>query len=202
METPDKIVFNTNYNKGKLVTFYHEDHIKLFNIDCLNCHKNENCIKCHDVQKTSIKRIMDKNNTISAANKLEIKHKICSSCHKKADCSKCHSGEQKEPFNHFVSAGWKLNKFHIKLACTKCHGISGEFKKLNTRCVSCHNDFKPGKFDHRITDIVLDETHKEASCEDCHVNKNFGSAPTCTNCHDDKSFPKNVPGNYLKTSKN
>ncbi len=201
VETPGKIVFTTNYNKGKLVTFYHNEHINIFKIDCVNCHKNENCIKCHDVQKTSKRQIMALNIPISANNKLDIKHKICISCHQKDDCSKCHSNQPKAPFNHFVTAGWKLNKFHIKLVCTKCHGTSGEFKKLSTGCISCHDDFKPGKFDHKITDVVLDEIHKEASCEDCHIDKNFASAPTCTNCHDDKTFPKNVPGNYLKNNK-
>ena len=49
--TPQILTYNTNTPKGKLVTFYHNDHTSLFGFECADCHKNEGCIKCHSVKK-------------------------------------------------------------------------------------------------------------------------------------------------------
>jgi DnaJ-class molecular chaperone len=100
-----------------------------------------------------------------------------------------------------MATGWPLNKFHDHLECSKCHGYKNEFVKLNNKCESCHPNFEPGKFDHSITGLELDENHKEASCTDCHQTKDF-SNPTCTNCHDDKSYPKDKPGKFVKVTRN
>ena len=50
---PTKLVYETKSDKGKFVTFYHDDHTKKFGLSCTTCHKQESCTKCHDVNKTS-----------------------------------------------------------------------------------------------------------------------------------------------------
>ncbi|MHB8580255.1 MAG: cytochrome c3 family protein, partial [Ignavibacteriaceae bacterium] len=98
------------------------------------------------------------------------------------------------PFNHEIRTGWALNRFHAKLSCTKCHGTSYKFTKLDNKCVSCHKDWKAGMFKHEITGLKLDKNHTDADCGDCHINKDFSKPPSCSNCHEDKSFPKDKPG--------
>jgi DnaJ-class molecular chaperone len=104
-----------------------------------------------------------------------------------------------EPFNHKISTGWALNKFHEDLECIKCHK-SGKFVKLDNSCTSCHSNFAAG-FDHSATGLKLDETHAELECSDCHSEKDFSKLPDCSNCHDDKSFPKDKPGKLFKITK-
>ena len=55
LKPPVKIVFRTFTTEGKIVTFYHKEHIDRFGLKCADCHKNEVCISCHDVEK--IKKI-------------------------------------------------------------------------------------------------------------------------------------------------
>ncbi len=192
VEEPTKVVYKTNSNKGKMVTFFHNQHTKLFSIDCVSCHKNESCIKCHDLQKSSQK------NKLSSTASFNEKHQKCFTCHKNDSCTKCHSDKEMQPFNHAASAGWALNRFHENLTCQKCHGNTNEFKKLNTACASCHNNFVSGKFDHKITGLKLDEIHSENSCEDCHLENNFAAKPSCDNCHEGFSYPNKIPGAKVK----
>jgi len=186
---PTKMVFETNSDKGKIVTFFHNEHNKLFRINCSNCHNQDNCINCHDVnkQKNSV-------NPIIAKKSLEEHHKPCNSCHAGNSCTKCHRDSEMSPFNHGKSTGWALNSFHSKLECTNCHGNSTPIKKLDRNCTSCHKNFTKGKFDHKVAGLTLSEEHKELDCKDCHINSDFNKAPSCKNCHDDKTYPANSPG--------
>jgi hypothetical protein len=190
---PTKIVFETNYGKGKIVTFFHNDHTEKFSITCITCHKQESCTKCHDLSKnanTSIK-------TIKESKTLEEHHQKCYGCHKNNECLTCHLTKVSEPFDHATQTGWALNKFHNKLNCVKCHGETMPFKKLDSKCVSCHQNWNKDTFKHSITGLQLNETHSELSCEDCHIDKNFVVKPYCNNCHEDYSFPKQRPGKLV-----
>jgi DnaJ-class molecular chaperone len=106
-----------------------------------------------------------------------------------------------EPFNHKISTGWALGKYHEKLECAKCHGISNKFTKLNNNCVSCHKNFAAGSFKHEKTGLKLDELHIDFDCKDCHTSGNFSDKTDCSGCHDDKSYPKDKPGTLVKLSK-
>ena len=196
---PTKIVYETSYSDGMLVTFYHQDHTKIFNIRCTSCHKEESCNRCHDVKKVSEGNQPVLGEYIKVRRPKEEQHKPCFNCHQDDPCIKCHRNKEASIFNHNLSTGWPLNRFHEHLECTKCHGYNNEFVKLNNECKSCHPNFEPGKFDHSITGLQLDENHKEASCSDCHQMKDF-SNPVCTNCHVDKNYPKDVPGRLIKKS--
>jgi len=191
---PTKLVYETNSDKGKFVTFYHNDHTKKFGLSCTTCHKQESCTKCHDVNKSS----NDKTKTVSTKKTFEDQHKNCISCHSKEEnCSKCHNEKILEPFDHGKKTGWALNKFHINLSCVKCHGSKLPYKKVDNKCSSCHQDWNNENFKHSVTGLQLDEIHIEVSCEDCHAENNFTKKPSCDGCHEDFSFPKQKPGKIV-----
>ncbi len=200
---PGKLVYQTNSDKGKMVTFFHSDHTKLFGMDCVSCHKNDNCVNCHSANKTSGE--IKKTSTSSLKKSFEEQHKNCISCHKQDDCKTCHADKELSPFNHGISTGWALNKYHDKLSCQKCHGSGTKFGKLDSKCESCHKDFTSGSFDHKVTGLVLDETHSSFECSDCHSQNNFSKKPDCSNCHEPEyTFPQKKPGRIVQpvTKKN
>jgi len=206
---PAKLVYETNYNKGKIVTFYHDQHVNLFGSGCISCHQKENCTRCHDKEKNLSRFSGTTSAPIKLVKSKTEHHQPCFKCHADDDCTKCHLGKAMDPFNHKISTGWALNKFHEKLECAKCHvvhpdkvgGSSNKFVKLNNNCTSCHSNFAAGSFNHSVTGLKLDETHAELECSDCHTENNFSKAPDCSNCHDDKSFPKDKPGSLVKITK-
>ncbi|MBK7630909.1 MAG: hypothetical protein IPJ23_09430 [Ignavibacteriales bacterium] len=192
---PTKLVYETKSDKGKFVTFYHDDHTKKFGLSCATCHKQESCTKCHDVNKTD----KNKNQKVVTKKTFEEQHKNCISCHSKVDnCNNCHDQKVTEQFNHGNKTGWALNKFHINLTCTKCHGSALPYKKLNNKCESCHQTWNSENFKHTVTGLQLDETHSDFGCEDCHLENNFSVKPSCVNCHDDYTYPKQKPGKLVK----
>ncbi len=194
---PEKIIFKADSTGGKRVVFFHREHYKTFGFACADCHKDELCIKCHDVnnsfngEKTSLKL-----NTKDSEKK---SHAKCNSCHSiKESCSICHNKTGQDLFNHGKKTGWALKRYHNKLKCMVCHGNKKQFKKLNTQCSSCHGDWDAQNFDHKVTGLALDENHIDNECGDCHLGKNFSVPPSCNNCHDNKHYPKDKPGKPIK----
>ncbi len=188
VKRPVVLTFETKYNSGKIVTFNHDEHITTFGLDCVKCHTDEGCAKCHS------------KNTVPAQTKqsLQDKHNKCSKCHDvKNNCQFCHADQKRGLFDHQTVAGWKLNRFHVKLSCDKCHTEKGKFSKLNTECSSCHTKWTQENFDHKITGLQLDENHQANECETCHVEKDF-SKPVCTNCHENYKYPEKKPGKLIK----
>jgi hypothetical protein len=186
---PMKLVYNTSYEKGKLVTFFHNEHTNLYNLECKNCHKEESCAKCH----TTAPPLKDEKV------KLEVKHKICKNCHDtKVGCESCHSKKELEPFNHLARTGFILKSYHLKLSCIKCHETKSVFTGLNSSCKSCHSGWDSETFDHTVTGLLLDEIHTEFDCVDCHTNEDYSQKPSCKGCHDDMSYPANKPGKLVK----
>lgn len=199
---PAKVVYETNYNRGKIVTFFHDEHTKIFGAGCINCHKQENCSKCHDKNNPAPVEQQVPGRSFKIHKTPDQHHKPCFTCHKNDDCNLCHLDKPAGPFNHEVRTGWALNKFHQKLSCTKCHTSTGmdthdEFTKLDNKCQSCHKNFTTGKFDHKITGLKLNDNHKDLDCSSCHEKEDFSKNPACVSCHDDKSFPKNLPGELV-----
>lgn len=183
---PLKRVYQTEYEDGPVVTFFHEAHSRQYGLRCEDCHKDESCSRCHD---TSGKFKAPEKDT----------HDNCISCHKKdidENCTKCHDTKERAAFDH-ARVGWKLNKHHASLSCKSCHK-GGKFTRLSTKCTSCHKNFKAGLFDHRVTGLILDENHIENDCSDCHRNENFSKKPVCTDCHDDYTYPAQKPGTLKK----
>lgn len=198
---PGKVVYETNYNKGKFVTFFHNEHNKIFGAECINCHKQESCAKCHDKNNPAPAQQPAPGMPFKIHKTADQHHKPCFTCHKNDNCNLCHLDKPAGPFNHESRTGWALNKFHQKLSCSKCHTSSSKsldthtaFAKLDNKCQNCHKNFAAGKFDHKVTGIKLSENHKDLDCSSCHEDEDFSKAPSCKSCHDDKSYPKNRPG--------
>ncbi len=194
IEEPKKIIFETDYKQGKIVTFFHDEHISVFGAKCINCHQQENCTKCHDKGETAAAKTSGDNMIVKIKKSPAQHHQPCFSCHQDDKCTTCHKQTESGPFDHAQNTGWALNRFHQKLSCSKCHGTSGKFVKLNPECTSCHSNFEQGKFEHSVTGLKLDETHSAFECAECHQKRDFSKPPSCAGCHDDKSYPKNKPG--------
>ncbi|MCX7797618.1 MAG: hypothetical protein N2249_03235 [Melioribacter sp.] len=190
IKAPNKITYTTNATAGKQVTFYHNEHVNLFNYECGDCHKNDNCVKCHS-----------KINTVSTSKKSTKElHNKCSNCHdtnSKVNCSFCHSEKEKGPFNHLVRTGFDITKFHSKLSCSRCHTTKNKFSGLSNECSFCHGKWSWDNFNHKITGFILDETHGELECNSCHKEPTY-SKLDCSDCHEDKSYPKDKPGRLIK----
>lgn len=198
--TPTKIVYDTDSEEGKLVTFFHNEHNEHFNFKCEDCHQNELCIKCHDVTKIDQANESGERVFRASHKSMEDSHLMCSGCHKIEDkCSSCHGIEEKKPFNHGISTGWALKRYHESLKCQTCHGSKKQFTKLDSNCKSCHEYWSSENFNHSVTGVNLDETHKELECSDCHHELNYTATPVCVDCHEDEfSFPNKVPGRLIK----
>lgn len=190
--SPVKVTFETpNAKAGKMVTFFHDEHVNLFGLECGTCHSNETCVKCHDTKKS----------TQAVKISVEEHHKVCSKCHDtKSSCNLCHQNKPAAGFNHFAKTGFDISKFHSKLNCSRCHTQKSKFGGLNKECSSCHGAWTQENFRHGVTGLELDEIHKELECENCHTDKSY-SKPVCESCHDDKSFPKDKPGKLINSKR-
>ncbi len=184
---PVKRVYTTPYKPGPIVTFHHMEHIELFNLRCVDCHKKEDCGYCHDLeQKTIVKKTQAQ------------VHAVCNDCHADDRCAKCHDNRERPAFVH-ADTGWPMNRFHRGLECRACHPTGTRIAKLNTDCNACHSGWNETNFSHAITGLLLDETHSEIECETCHLKRNFAVKPVCTECHDDgRTYDETPPGEFVK----
>ena len=193
IKVPTKIIYKTSKQNGTIVTFFHNEHTDLFGFECKNCHREESCVKCHDLTKSLTKKEIS----------VEEKHKNCmrASCHNtqdKTQCENCHLINELPPFNHKIRTGFELKKYHDELSCTACHKIKTVFTGLTNSCTSCHSSWKSETFNHKVTGVALDEIHIEFDCSDCHNGNDYSKTPSCENCHDDKTYPKDRPGKQIK----
>ena len=187
---PIKKVYYTPYETGPVVTFYHKEHIELFGLRCVDCHQEENCAYCHDLQKSANLRKTDE----------EI-HAICSNCHGTSKCSKCHDREERPAFTH-ADTGWPHNRFHAKLDCRGCHPTGRRISKLDTKCATCHGGWNKANFSHSIVGLQLDENHVGVDCTECHVDKQYQNKPDCASCHDDnRDYIISPPGKKIDLAK-
>ena len=182
-------VWTTPYKAGPIVTLHHQEHIDLFGLKCVDCHKQENCSYCHDLQKENR---VDKTD--------EEIHAICNDCHQSDPCSKCHDTGEKPAFTHASNGNWILNRFHQGLSCRACHPTGRKIGPLSTKCANCHGGWNQANFQHAVTGLQLDDIHTELDCSDCHESLVYGRIPKCYNCHDDcRNHEDAPPGEYVQT---
>lgn len=188
---PDLKIYNTSNANAPTVTFFHSNHSHFYCLKCSDCHRDDPCVRCH-YQGTGVVSTIEEES--------DVMHHKCSACHNvdnANECSKCHSKAEKKGFDHGRDAGWVLNVYHSKLSCDSCHPKNKRIRKLDRSCLSCHNNWNAQNFNHAIVGLELDETHREAECSDCHIDRKFDVKPTCANCHDET--PAGKPGKQTKS---
>jgi hypothetical protein len=179
---PNIEIYHTPYVAAPVVTFFHKEHIELFGLRCVDCHRQENCSRCHDLDKSKV----------TVAHSAADTHALCNDCHRDDPCAKCHDTKQRPKFQH-ASTGWTLNRFHRELDCRACHPSGQRITRLDNSCNACHSGWTTTNFRHAVTGLQLDELHREFDCENCHVEREFSVAPSCDGCHGDGRTPADVP---------
>jgi hypothetical protein len=183
IEVPDTRIYEIKeLEKTPFVTFHHKDHTELFGLKCTDCHKRDNCMRCHDVGQHESRVRVDP-------------HEDCKRCHQQdpmnPNCAFCHKAKIVDRFSHKASTGFALNGFHKILGCKACHKEPGMFSALDRTCTSCHaGEWPPETLDHAGIGVVFAEDHETFECEDCHGD-GLGEALTCNACHEDdrSTFP-------------
>ena len=182
IEAVPSYTYQTPYEEGPVVSFHHNDHVEMFDLKCVDCHRGDSCSSCHHgAGETSQRARLDHVTT-------------CCSCHGERDCGFCHHQTAKPNFEHTRTAGWALEPYHTGVSCQICHGEPQDFRTPSDKCASCHIHWEEGGFDHQATGLVLNEDHVDLDCRDCHLEMDFLRQPSCEDCHDDAMLPDNLPG--------
>lgn len=186
---PARIVRETAYDDGKLVTFYHNEHVALFGLECADCHSSESCVRCHQKGK--------KATAVPLAATLG--HESCERCHNVSEnCNLCHGAEPKPGFNHQRRTGWALKQYHEQLNCNRCHTKKNVFTGLSSDCATCHKPWTFENFRHAVVGLALDRSHAELPCDVCHTDVQFAAKPSCESCHEGYNYPAKSPGKRVK----
>ncbi|MEK6677468.1 MAG: cytochrome c3 family protein [Planctomycetota bacterium] len=193
IKPPDTEIFSATAApmSGTKIVFRHSEHTARFGLKCVECHHEDNCLRCHNSEKVQ-----------RTAERTPVEHhQPCFSCHHneaRNPCERCHVSEGQAPpppFDH-ASVGWPLSRYHRDKSCRSCH-VTVPFGKLNTKCDSCHKNWTSSSFDHAVTGQQLNDVHSRFDCVDCHLSRRFESPPTCSECHEgdnDIAFPAKRPG--------
>ncbi|MCB9867615.1 MAG: hypothetical protein H6816_13400 [Phycisphaerales bacterium] len=200
---PDTKIYKTRV-EGKPPTevlFRHQEHIKRYGLTCAECHREDNCARCH--QDAASRQPRERT--------LADHHRPCMQCHENvnpgkdgAKCEVCHYDRRSgppRPFEHTIT-DLPLMKYHRSNTCRECH-VTVPFAKLNPECGSCHDSWTQANFKHEITGQILDERHGDLDCTDCHADRAYTAPPTCNECHESEGddaviFPKKRPGPVVR----
>jgi len=152
------------------------DFDKAIKSSCVSCHKfndvhagknGSDCQQCH--VETQWKKVSF-SHTKNTDFKLEGKH---------ADllCESCHRGEIDDP---------------LESQCISCHKLDDVHKQQQgTKCESCHNPEgwqDEVRFNHELTSFPLLGMHALASCQSCHLTREYiDTKSECIDCHDPDS---------------
>jgi hypothetical protein len=128
-------------------------------------------------------------------------HHKCAACHdiqSEAGCGKCHTGQPRTAFSHAVATGFELSPYHGVLTCASCHPAGKRISRPESACNDCHGSWDSETFQHAVVGLKLSEDHADLDCEDCHADRRFEQPPTCVDCHDEKAYPRDKPGEPVK----
>ena len=151
----------------------------------------------------------------------------CVACHRKIDddkghkgrygpkCDTCHNEKEwtsSPRFNHDRDTKYRLLDKHRDTKCDACHvAAQGNIyqKKLETRCIACHQKddkhknqlgnkcedchnarkWQDSPYDHNKSRYPLTASHAKVECKKCHATPAYRDTPSsCNGCHekDDK----------------
>ena len=85
------------YEPNKAI-FRHKEHVRSYRLRCAECHREDNCNRCHGEGKSHVQRTRT----------VQDHHKPCLECHRNYSCARCHFGEGQpppRPFDH-AQTGW------------------------------------------------------------------------------------------------
>ena len=122
IKIPVRMVYTTSKLPNPIVTFQHIEHLELFEFDCVDCHKDDNCSNCHDQSATA--QFSSSNANV---------HELCSGCHDlkedcpETDCVLCHNATAQDPVFHQI-VGNTLPKYCERLGCSGCHAEEQEWR--------------------------------------------------------------------------
>ena len=109
----------------------------------------------------------------------------CAQCHANTACADCHDRTRRgQPADRRLRVPEDPETDHAR--CAACHEQDA--------CARCHADAPRPAFDHARHGIALDEDHADAACAECHLKGNYRAKPDCASCHDDKTYPRDLPG--------
>lgn len=174
------------YHTGRpgvpVVTFHHDDHVRVFGVACADCHQEDTCDRCHGADTSH--RVVDR-------------HRDCTNCHASSDCVTCHDVDVKASFDHKVVSGWDLGDGHSGVLCADCHGLTlgaEPGSATSTRCIACHQIVHAAGAEAEPTGVALLGSHALFDCVQCHTGAGNRQRPSCGGCHDQMTFPEYSPG--------
>ena len=180
-----RYVYEMDYDDGPIVTFHHTDHVNMYGLECVDCHKGDACESCHNVGAVALMS--------------DQPHEACETCHEGNDCIICHKSSIAPAFSHVSRTGWELGSQHTDLECSKCHGPTDAFQIPSSSCGKCHQSWDVDNFNHQVTGLSLNEEHSTFECESCHNDAAYDLSPTCDACHDDEiAYPDFLPGEVIR----
>lgn len=185
---PITIAYDTPNAAAPVATFHHEDHVKKFGAQCVDCHRDDSCSRCHDASPA-------RGAVLMARPTGEVMGS-CSACHNESKCRMCHDQTERPQFDHTERTGWSLEPHHAALQCCQCHGEVKEFSSPTRSCHACHAQHRrtlPG--DPAVQTIAASDPG-DMDCLSCHaaVRDRLAHATTvhrpaalkdgCSSCHD------------------
>lgn len=204
-EGPNTLLMNMAAEHYGQVVFPHKAHAEMSatGAGCAECHHEategrpmRKCGECHAATR--------QRNDLDLPDLRGAIHRQCIACHQRWDpsnrCGACHAARTDDApaaarpaADTHSLAGSALCRMHNSLTCDACHRTSRSFQQGSLTCDACHAGWQK-TFDHARTGLALDDTHREASCTDCHTDKMFSAPPSCAACHTDKTYPAALPG--------
>lgn len=182
LSTAETFTYQTSYEPIPVVTFHHEDHARVFGLDCVDCHQGASCDTCHGPQPTV---------------RTVVHEEMCFACHANKRCTFCHGLGEHRRFDHVQTTGWSLMPKHADVPCAGCHGPDPALEPPPSEsCRACHRASADGDFDHASVGVPLEGDHAYFECVACHHGRVEGGTATCTDCHADMDYPDAIPGRF------
>ena len=187
---------------------------KKYEPDCKQCHvrlrdttQKQLCMDCHEPIGNDVQKKKGFHGKNKKANSSDCK--VCHTEHKGRDARIVWL--EKDQFDHSRTDYPLLGK-HLRIECNDCHKKDKKFREAPSACIACHKDDdahnnKLGKkcqdchspkawtseqFDHDKTKFKLKFSHKQVTCDLCHIGNKYKDTPkVCVACHAIRDVHKN-----------